>query len=229
MCSQRFRSFLAKKLASPIINLKKVNLDSIESTTSDLRQKLSQIKYPFAIVSLKAFQDDPKIKTCIKESCNKINSESKKNIYVVDKNYEDIKKKSILFMKRHLPENSSRFLGERKNVFLLKFNRMRPEIKGKFVKQFNNFMNGVPARKIAQKTGYELYMRKLAKWVEEKPGEQPSLVKNYLRKIVKSKYFYWFLCYKIVGIFIKIGLVIYFLYFRPKKTQEPVKVDNNQK
>ena len=219
MKNNKIKSLFTKNGLSPFINLKTMNFHSREECIAELNKKLNSTKYPFLLVNLHPFKDDIQKMSFLRSCVEQVKQENPNKIFIVQKEMNEILIRSELLVKKKLNEISPVVVRSKKQL-QNQYSRIRPLNQDLYLNKLKQIANGPPLKKINSKVGYESYLKKIEVYLEDKPGEEPSRIKGYLRKIVKSKYFYYYLVYKALGIIIKIGIVLYFLTKRGKTTEK---------
>lgn len=180
-----------------------------------VRRRATQSRYPFAVLNLAGLQGTPELAAKAREVAKQLTADRVKQVYVFEKDYPEMKAKLDMWLTRHVPKSGNDFI-RRNTQTIQRFSRLTPENQERYLKQMSTFLNSPGMLKINQKIGYNYYISKLEGYLKDVPGETPSRLKLYLRKIIKSKYFYWIVLYKVVGIFVKVGVITYIFFFRKK-------------
>lgn len=215
-------SLFAKQLYSPFLALRSNAIKTPMDIETTIKRKVSESKSPFLIISVAGLNNNSELLKKAKEVSQELRAQTSKQIFLMDKDYPEMKAKAELWLNKKLPKRPIE--NARKGAHsMLRWARLSPENQGKYLRQMSAFLNGPGMLNINKKIGYDYYISKLEKYLKEKPGEPPSKVKTYLRKIIKSKYFYWIVLYKIVGFFVKIGLFVYFFFLRKGDGKDAVK------
>lgn len=215
-------SLISKQLYSPFLALKSSLLKTPADIEAAIKRKANESKSPFLIISVAGLNKNTELLKKAKEVSNELRTQTSKQIFLMDKDYHEMKAKAELWLNKKLPKRQIE-TARTSTQSMLRWARLSPENQGKYLKKMSAFLNGPGMLKINKKIGYDYYISKLERYLKEKPGEAPSKVKNYLRKIIKSKYFYWIVLYKVVGFFVKVGLLTYFFFFRKGDHKETVK------
>jgi hypothetical protein len=219
MGRQKVGTFWTRSRYSPYISFAKQNALTTEQIDGIITKKLGQSKLPFLVLNLGSLRHDKSLTAHAREAAKRLGEEQKRRVLFMDQPTPQLGKKLNLWWSRKFPRTPNSFI-QGQTKALGQFARMNSISQNKNLSKMKAFLNGPQMRQVEKKSGYSYYQAKLEKWVTEKPGEPPSVIKSYLRRIVRSKYFYWFLLYKLIGLFVKIGIVIYFLFLRGTKEGE---------
>ena len=218
MPRQRVTAFFSRRGLSPYLTFAKNAMSTKPEIDHFLSKKLSETKLPFVILNVGSLTHDKELLEHAQATARRLGVERKKKELIMDQPNPQIRTKLNLWLSRRFPKSLSTTTTffQRQTKAICQFSRMKPLSQNNTLFKMNAFLNGPRMSKVNKKIGFNYYQAKLEKWLAAKPGEPPSRVKDYLRKIVKSKYFYWFLLYKVIGLCLKIGFVLYMLFFRNK-------------
>ncbi len=210
---------------NPIFAIREFKLATQTEAIDYLKSQISRVKTPFVILDLRKFQDSESQLSLLKHSIAEIKQTESKSIYVWSPSKIANKlKRPLQFNNRHsyprivLRQNMEQFY-KFKNRMIISAN-----IRQRYEQNMRRLMESLKTKKIFRHYGYETYSRTVDKIFQQQDNSLPLQgyiremffePKKFMKRMMKSKYFYYFVVFKVVGWIIKGSILLYIFVIKP--------------
>jgi hypothetical protein len=215
---------------NPIFPIREFKVASQPEAVDYLKSQISSVRAPFVILDLRKFKDTDAQLTLLKDSIAEIKQSESRPIYVWSplKFATSLRRPLRLTARQGYP----RILLRQNMEQFFKFkNRMiaSSNIRQRYEQRMKRLLESLRTKKVFRHYGYETYSRtvdKLFKQQDDSPPLQGYLremvfePKKFMKRMMKSKYFYYFVIFKIVGWTIKASVLIYIFYIKPRNKKK---------
>lgn len=224
---------------NPIFPIREFKIASQPEAVNYLKSQIDSVRAPFVILDLRKFQDSESQLNLLKSSVAEIKQTESKPIYVWSPS--KIAHKLNGPLRLNARQGYPRMLLRQNMEQFTKFkNRMisSANIRQRYEQKLKRMMESLRTKKVFRHYGYETYSRtvdKIFKQQDDSPPLQGYIremffePKKFMRRMMKSKYFYYFVVFKVVGWIIKGSVLIYIFYIKPmqKKKQESLAAEQD--
>jgi hypothetical protein len=226
MLSKAIPRLFSQIKRNPIFTLRDFKLNNKEEGLSYLKSRIEGVKSPFVVFNLRKFSDTDENLSLLKRCLTELKATENKPIYVWNQPSISAKIKSKLLLSKR--QSFPRILLRQRFEDFYKFkNRymLSEAMKEKYRVRWNRIKDILKSKRVFHHYGYETYAKQVDKIFpkqEDSPPTQGYLremifePKKFMKRMMKSKYFYYIVIFKVVGWILK---GYFFLVYLPRKVR----------